>query len=97
MTHEITAGWDTLMKQSKDTAWDYFGEAHRILEGSDLEYTAADVVALAKVMAYDFRTTSIGVSAQKISGALNGVCEAIGGVECGLDAIAETMMEMKDE
>jgi hypothetical protein len=86
MTHEITAGWDTLMKQSKDTAWDYFGEAHRILEGSELEYTAADVVALARVMADDFRTTSMGVSTQKL-------CESITGIECSLDAIAEFLAE----
>lgn len=98
MKHEITAGWDTLMKQSKDTAWDYFGEAHKILEGSDLKYTAADVVALAKVMADDFRTTSIGVAAQKISEALNnvstatsGIGEAIVGVECALDSVAESI------
>ena len=90
MTHEITAGWDTLMKQSKDTAWDYFAEAHKILEGSELKYTAADVVALAKVMADDFRTTSMGVSTQKI-------CEAIGGLECSLDAIAEFLAEMNNE
>lgn len=100
MNHNITAGWDTLMKQSKDTAWDYFGEAHKILEGSELKYTAADVIALAKLMTDDFRTASMGVAAQKISGsldgigmALDGVSTAIGGVECSLDAIAEFLAE----
>ena len=91
MNHNITAGWDTLMKQSKDTAWDYFGEAHKILEGSELKYTAADVIALAKLMTDDFRTASMSVAAQKISEALNGVSTAIGGVECSLEAIAESI------
>lgn len=98
MNHNITAGWDTLMKQSKDTAWDYFGEAHKILEGSELKYTAADVIALAKLMTDDFRTASMGVAAQKISEALNsvgtsvsGIGESIVGVECALDSVAESI------
>ena len=98
MTHEIKATWDELLRQSKDVAWEYFAEAHKILEGSELKYTTADVVALAKVMADDFRTTSIGVAAQKISEALNGVGtsvsgigEAIVGVECALDSVAESI------
>jgi len=73
MNHEIKADWNTLMQQSKDTAGDYFATAHRMLEGSDLEYTAADVVALTRVMALDFHTTSMGVAAQKISEALVGI------------------------
>lgn len=89
MTHEITADWNTLMEQSKDTAWDYFAKAHKILEGSELEYTAADVIALTKVMADDFRTTSMGVSTQKI-------CEALAGIECSFDAIAEFLCELRE-
>ena len=73
MNHEIKADWNTLMQQSKDTAGDYFATAHRMLEGSDLEYTAADVVALTRVMALDLHTTSMGVAAQKISEALVGI------------------------
>jgi hypothetical protein len=87
MTHEITASWDTLMGQSKATAGDYFGAARRILDGSELDYTASDVIALARVMADDFRTTSMGVSTQKL-------CESITGIECSLDAIAEFLAEM---
>jgi hypothetical protein len=86
MTHEISANWDTLMQQSKDTTWGYFGEAHKILEGSDLKYTAADVVALAKVMATDFHTASIGVATQKF-------CEALTTVGWGLDSVADVMRE----
>jgi hypothetical protein len=98
MTHEISASWDTLMKQAKDTGGDYFASAHRILEGSDLKYTAADVVALAKVMSDDFHTSSMGVAAQKlceaitsVSGELNDINLALGGVECGLDNVAESV------
>jgi hypothetical protein len=89
MTHEISASWDTLMKQAKDTGGDYFASAHRILEGSDLEYTAADVVALAKVMSDDFHSSSMGVAAQKL-------CEALTGIECGLDNVAEIVSESID-
>ena len=98
MTHDITASWGTLMQQSKDTAQDYFASAHRMLEGSELEFTAADVVALAKVMADDFHTASMGVATQKlceaianVGGELNGISVALGGVECGLDSIAESV------
>lgn len=90
MTHEINASWDTLMKQSKDTAGDYFACAHKILDGSKLVYTAADVVALAKVMADDFNTSSMGVATQKL-------CEALGGIECGLDGIATSITLSVDE
>ena len=89
MTHEIKADWNTLMQQSKDTAWDYFGTAHKILEGSDLEYTAADVVALTKVMAMDFHSASMGVAAQKL-------CEALTGIECSIDAVAEFIHEANE-
>ena len=90
MTHEITASWNTLMQQSKDTAQDYFASAHRMLENSELEFTASDVVALAKVMADDFHTASMGVATQKI-------CEALTGIECSMDAIAEFIHEANDK
>jgi hypothetical protein len=96
MTHEISASWDTLMKQAKDTGGDYFASAHRILEGSDLEYTAADVVALAKVMSDDFHTSSMGVATQKlceaitsVGGELNGISESLSGIELSLDGVTE--------
>ena len=90
MSHEIKADWNTLMQQSKDTAGDYFATAHKMLEGSDLEYTAADVVALTRVMALDFHTTSMGVAAQKL-------CDALTGIECSMDAIAEFIHEANDK
>jgi hypothetical protein len=93
MTHEILADWDTLMRHSKYTAEDYFVSAHGTLKESGLQYTAADVIALAKVMADDFHTAGIGVAAQKISEALAGssteICEALGGINCTLDDVAE--------
>ena len=90
MTHEITASWNTLMQQSKDTAQDYFASAHRMLKGSELEFTAADVVALAKVMADDFHTASMGVASQKL-------CEAITTVGWGLDGVSDVMREVNDK
>ena len=90
MSHEITASWSTLMQQSKDTAQDYFASANRMLEGSGLEFTAADVVALAKVMADDFHTASMGVASQKL-------CEAITTVGWGLDGVSDVMREANDK
>lgn len=66
MTHRIEANWDTLLMQAKTTGQDYFWAAQRTLEASEMEYTAADVVALAQVMSDDFRTSSMGVAAQKL-------------------------------
>ena len=66
MTHRIEASWDTLLKQSKDTATDYFWAAKSTLTDSEMEYTAADVIALAAIMAQDFHSTSMGVAAQKL-------------------------------
>ena len=106
MTHEIKASWDTLMQQSKDTTWGYFSEAHKILEGSELKYTAADVVALAKVMAMDFHTASMGVAAQKISEALAGdggdidylterVTESIDGVAMSINGVGVNVSSLR--
>jgi hypothetical protein len=84
MTHEIKADWDTLLNQSKLTGEDYFIASHRVLQNSGLKFTTADVIALARIMADDFRSTGIAVSAQKIedcfcsvSGGIEGISEAI--------------------
>ena len=84
--HEIKADWDTLFEQSKNSGGQYFASARQILDGSGLDYTAADVVALAQVMMYDFRTSSIGVAAQKIN-------EAIVAVAWGLDNISDVVRD----
>jgi hypothetical protein len=70
MSEHIEASWDTLYSQSKTTAKDYFRYARDLLEKEDIKYSAADVIALAQVMAYDLRTTSILISAQKIESAI---------------------------
>lgn len=69
--HEITADWSTLLSQSKDTASEYFYAALRTLEKSELKFTAADVIELAKIMADDFRNTSEGVRAQNLNETLD--------------------------
>ena len=61
MTHEITASWDVLYEQSKDNGKDYFWTALKTLKDSGLKFEAADVVALAQVMATDFLSTSLAV------------------------------------
>jgi hypothetical protein len=70
MSEHIQASWDTLYSQSKSTAEDYFFYARNLLDKEDIKYSAADVIALAQVMAYDLRTTSILISAQKIESAI---------------------------
>ena len=70
MSETIEASWDTLYSHSKTTAEDYFFFARALLEKEDIKYSAADVIALAQVMAYDLRTTSILISAQKIESAI---------------------------
>lgn len=81
MSHEISASWDTLFLQAKDSGEDYYVRARRILSSNDEPFTNADVIALAQVMAYEFRTSSIGVAAQKLTSALNDVATALGNYE----------------
>ena len=87
--HEIKADWDLLFEQSKGSVGQYFYSARQMLDSSELDYTAKDVIALAQVMMYDFRTSSIGVAAQKIN-------EAITAVGWGLDNISDVMRERSD-
>ena len=75
--HEITADWSTLLSQSKDTGSEYFYAALRTLEKSELKFTAADVIELAKIMADDFRNTSEGVRAQNLNETLDYLASAI--------------------
>lgn len=69
-THEIEASWDTLCTQSKEQAAEFFYKSQTILEKSELKFTASDVIALAQTMMYDWRTSTLGVSAQKIRDAI---------------------------
>ena len=73
MNQTVTADFGTLFNQSKDTACDYFDYARKELAGQNMKYTASDVIALAQIMAYDLRTTSILISAQKIESAIEGL------------------------
>lgn len=65
--HEIQASWNTLLDQAKGTGDDYFHAAKRTLQASGMEHTAADVIALAQIMAQDFHSSAMGVAAQKIA------------------------------
>lgn len=66
MTHEITASWDDLYEQSKESGKDYFRTALKTLKDSELEFEAADVVALAQVMANDFLAATLAVGLNKL-------------------------------
>ena len=81
MNHTVTADFGTLFNQSKDTACDYFNYARKELAGQNIKYTASDVIALAQIMAYDLRTTSILISAQKIESAIEGLQYAMQGLK----------------
>jgi hypothetical protein len=67
MFHAITADWGTLLRQSQETASDYFKAALNTLERSGLEFKAADVVALAQVMATDFQSTCLVVGLNNLA------------------------------
>lgn len=77
MVGRITADWDTLSVQAMDTTRMYFSAAKQKLEDSELEYTAADVVALASVMARDYHTAALSVAAQKIADSINEFTEVV--------------------
>ena len=66
MTHEITASWDDLYEQSKESGKDYFRTALKTLKDSELEFEASDVVALAQVMASDFLASTLAVGLGKL-------------------------------
>jgi hypothetical protein len=99
MNHTITASFDTLLSQSKSTAEDYFDSAKRVLDGAEIGYTSSDVIALAQIMAYDLRTSSMLVAAQKIENAIeisvNGIVESIDNVQFSADMIRDAIEEMK--
>jgi hypothetical protein len=69
--HEIEAGWETLSIQAKEQASEFFFKALSILEKSELKFDAQAVIALTQTMMYDWRTSTMGVSAQKIRDAIH--------------------------
>ena len=77
MTHRISASWETLLTQAIDTSRTYFSCAKRTLSESELDYTAADVIALAAIMAEDFKTSSIGVHSQTIADSIDNFTSSI--------------------
>ena len=88
MNHTVTADFNTLFNQSKDTACDYFDYARKELAGQNIKYTASDVIALAQIMAYDLRSSDILISAQKIEGAIDMLSQSI-------DRLGEAIQESK--
>jgi hypothetical protein len=66
MNHEITKSFDDLLRETHSTAITYFGYAERILTESERDFTTADIIALAAVMANDFHSASNLIAAQTI-------------------------------
>jgi ribonuclease D len=77
MTHRISASWEALLTQAVDTSRTYFSCAKRTLSESELDYTAADVIALAALMAEDFKTSAMSVAAQRMSESIEYLGEVI--------------------
>lgn len=84
MPCEVTASWETLMKQAGDTAEDYMRRAKEILDTMDVEYTTTDLISLVNGMHTDYRTSALLVAAQEqrntlcqISAALYQIAEAL--------------------
>jgi len=75
--HTITADWDLLSLQSMDTTKMFFSTARNMLADSELDYTAADVVALASIMNADFRTAAMTVQAQTIAQSIDDFTSSI--------------------
>jgi len=75
--HTITADWDLLSLQSMDTTKMFFSTARHLLADSELDYTAADVVALASIMNADFRTAAMTVQAQTIAQSIDDFTSSI--------------------
>jgi len=48
--------YDELLRQAHMTSHDYFIYARSVLRDSGLDYTAADVIALATISAQDYHT-----------------------------------------
>jgi hypothetical protein len=93
MNQTVTADFYTLFEQSKDTACDYFEYAKKELAGQNMKYTASDVIALAQIMAYDLRTSSILIAAQKLEGAVGDIVESIDSLGFSADMIRDIIEE----
>lgn len=67
----VSASSDTLLRQAKITAEDYVGEACVQLQELHTQYgqewTIADAVALAKIMATDFNTSLMSKTIEQAS------------------------------
>jgi hypothetical protein len=86
-THDISASWDTLLGQSKDTAFTFFSYAKGFLEAQQVKYSTADVIALAGVMAHDFHASSVGVGAQKIASSLEEISTNMSNLNYALENV----------
>ena len=65
MTYQITATLDTLARQAPHSAQDWARAAKETLDNMGVQYTAADICALAEVAAYDYRTSVLQIIGQR--------------------------------
>ena len=74
---EITADFETLLRQAKYTAEEYFVYSKSILEDHKLKYTCADVIELTKIMSSDFYMSVMAIKIQEIRDVLMDIVNTI--------------------
>jgi hypothetical protein len=81
MNHDITASWDTLMRQAPMTVHDYvtaiIGTIDEHFGKGYAKQNPALVAALVRAATDDFRTTSLVVCSQNIAKELANIASAI--------------------
>jgi hypothetical protein len=81
MNHDITASWDTLMRQASMTVHDYvtaiIGTIDEHFGKGYAKQNPALVAALVQATTADFRTTSLVVASQNVAKELNNIASAI--------------------
>lgn len=90
MNQEVTASFTHLISDASYTSNSFFKEAKRTLDESGLKYSAADVVALASVAAYDFRTSVQAINTQKMRDAIIDLSGRLDGVALAIENISLT-------
>ena len=63
---DISIGLDSIFKQTESTAEFYLMNSIKMLKDFEVEYTTADAIALAAVMASDCNSMTIALKLQQI-------------------------------
>lgn len=99
-THgDVGADFMELMNQASMTSHEYFQKAQECLENSGLNFTAADVVALASVSAHDYRSGILAGTLSGISNALSSIADKLENLDPteGFDNAASAIRNIANE